>query len=307
MSKKGEACEPLDSVLESYLEYLLDVGRRKPDTVKDVRCTLKRVTTILSTSSPDRPLWRATLVDLLRWMEQERQLGASVASLHKYLSHVRGFLEYAWRSGRSDRNVLDGFRIQDRADRVEPASLSEEQARLLIMACPRESADERRDRTIVLLLYGCGLRTKELRELRIQDVNVEKKELFIRHGKGDRERVVPVPESVQVELLAYLLERGAKRGPLFRTAINRCPLQAREVSEVVRRAAKRAGLKFNVTPKTLRHSFATHLMDRGVDVAVISQLMGHRSPQETGVYLHVLPGRKERAVELLTRQSGGET
>jgi integrase/recombinase XerD len=60
-----------------------------------------------------------------------------------------------------------------------------------------------------------------------------------------------------------------------------------------------------VTPKTLRHSFATHLMDRGVDLAVLASLMGHRSAQETGVYLHGLPGRRESAVKLLTRNGGG--
>ena len=64
-------------------------------------------------------------------------------------------------------------------------------------------------------------------------------------------------------------------------------------------AAARAGLRSGVTAKTLRHSFATHLMDRGVDLAIIASLMGHRSPQETGVYLHVLPHRPEAAVRTL--------
>ncbi len=80
----------------------------------------------------------------------------------------------------------------------------------------------------------------------------------------------------------------------------------RDVCAVVRAAATAAGLPGSVTPKTLRHSFATHLMDRGVDVAVIASLMGHRSAQETGVYLHGLPGRREAAVKLLTRKEGTE-
>ena len=69
--------------------------------------------------------------------------------------------------------------------------------------------------------------------------------------------------------------------------------------EIVAGAAARAGLQAGITPRTLRHSFATHLMDRGVDLAVISSLMGHRSPQETGVYLHVLPERPQAAVRKL--------
>jgi len=73
-----------------------------------------------------------------------------------------------------------------------------------------------------------------------------------------------------------------------------------DVCAIVRAAAQRAGLPDDVTPRTLRHSFATHLMDRGVDLAIIASLMGHRSPQETGVYLHVLPGRAQSAVNKLS-------
>jgi site-specific recombinase XerD len=76
-------------------------------------------------------------------------------------------------------------------------------------------------------------------------------------------------------------------------------LRAKDVCQIVRDSVTRAGLRPDITPRTLRHSFATHLMDRGVDLAVIASLMGHRSPQETGVYLHVLPGRTQAAVRTL--------
>ena len=76
----------------------------------------------------------------------------------------------------------------------------------------------------------------------------------------------------------------------------------RLVGEAVHAAAVRAGITRRVTPKTLRHSFATHLMDRGVDLAVISKLMGHSSPTESGVYLHVLPGRQQEAVDCLEEE-----
>jgi integrase/recombinase XerD len=156
------------------------------------------------------------------------------------------------------------------------------------------SARARRDRAILLVLYGCGLRTAELCSLRVQDLGRERRELFVARGKGDRERVVPIPDGVHTALLAYLLERGGSRGPLFRTAAKRRPLDSGEVCRVVREAARSAGLEDPVTPRTLRHSFATHLMDRGVELAVLASLLGHRSPRETGVYLHALPPRVER-------------
>jgi len=120
----------------------------------------------------------------------------------------------------------------------------------------------------------------------------------------DIERVVPIPSAVHTELLAYLLERRGKRGSLFRTDVHHAPLSSKEASAVVIAAAERAGIAWKVTPKTLRHSYATHLMDRGVDLAVIAALMGHRTPAETGVYLHVLPQRPREAVDRLAREEG---
>ena len=296
------AASRLDPWIEGYLAYLLEVRRKTKRTVTDVRCTLKRAREAFEASHPGQALWELELVDYLRWLEHERRAGRSEACLNKYVSHLRGLLDYTWRSGRSDRNVLDGLSLQDRTSRRPPRVLSELEAERLVAACSQATALDRRDRLIVLLLYGCGLRTAELCALRVQDVDRARQELFVRQGKGDRQRVVPIPDGVHTALLAYLLERGGKRGSLLRTQARRRPLTAKEVTGAVREAAARAGLEGPVTPRTLRHSFATHLMDRGVDLAVISSLMGHRSPSETGVYLHVLPGRASAAVEQLAEE-----
>ena len=217
----------------------------------------------------------------------------------KELSHVRGLLDYAWRSGRSDRNVLDGFHLQDRGAEKAPAVLTIEEARRLVESCPRGNRTERRDRMMILVLYGCGLRTMELCRLDVGDLDAERRELTVRHGKGDKPRQLPVMEGLWTELMAYLGERGWKRGALFRTAAKRRRISAKDVGEAVSKAARRAGLEGRVTAKTLRHSFATHLMDRGVKLEVISALMGHSGPAETGVYLHALSSRKKSAVTRL--------
>ena len=220
-------------MIEGYLDYLLDVARKAPGTVRDVRCTLRRVSQAMERLAPDRPLWKLELLDYLRWIEGERQAGRGGASLNKNLSHLRGFLDYAWRSGRSDRNVLDGFQIKDDGQRTEPESLSMEEAVQLVKSCPASTPLERRDRMVILLLYGCGLRTKELCDLRLQDVDMTRREVLVRAGKGDRQRIVPLPEMVYTELLAYFLERGGKRGPLLRTEKHGKPLRAKHVCEVV--------------------------------------------------------------------------
>ena len=271
-----------------------------------MRCTLKRAVTALEQMRPSVPLWKLTLEDYMGWVNQQREAGYSPQSLNKDLSHLRGLLEYAWRSGRSDRNVLDGFSPARFSLRVVvPKFLNLEEARRLVEACPSHTRLQRRDRLVILLLYGCGLRTSELCQLDVKDADLARQEIVIRHGKGDRARRIPVPDAVWTVLLAYLAELKGRRGALIRTEKKQTRFTSKDVCEVVRAATLAAGLAQSVTAKTLRHSFATHLMDRGVDLAVIASLMGHRSAQETGVYLHGLPGRRENAVKLLSKKPGG--
>lgn len=288
----------LDPLLEGYLAYLRDVGRKTPRTIIDVRCTLKHASAAFALSHPGVPLWKLALADVLAWIETQREAGRKPSVIAKNLSHLRSLFDYAWRSGRAMRNVLDGFSVLDDGARTEPRSLTVEEAMRLVSACPSGNSEERKQRVMVLVLYGCGLRTSELCALDTANVDRERQELVVTKAKNDRPRTVPIPAGVYTELLAYLAERG-KRGALFRTAKRARRIRSLDVCHVVAAAARRAGLDGAVTPKALRHSFATHLMDRGVDLAVISSLMGHRSPHETGVYLHVLPGRREAAVRKL--------
>jgi len=297
MSKKSR--EKLDPLMEGYLDYKRTVERRGKETVKDIRCTLRRVSKAMEELRPGKVLWELKLTDFIEWLDRERRRGYSTQGLCKNASHIRGFLDYAWRSGRADRNVMSRFYPEYRCKKKEPLSLTIEDALAMVQACPSKTPLERRNRMIVMLLYGCGLRTGELCALKIQDISTERRELHVKHAKGDIERIIPLPEVVYTELLAYLLERKAKRGHLFLTEAKRRPIRQKHVRAVVHEAAVRANIVHPVTPKMLRHSFATHLMDRRVDIAMISKLMGHAGPTESGVYLHVLPGRKRKAVDKL--------
>lgn len=290
---------PMDPLIEGYLSYLDKVGRKTPRTVVDVRCTLRRVIAGLDRRRPGVDLWRLSLEDYLYWLEDERQQGRTAAGLAKCLSHVRGFLDYAWRSGRTERNVLDGFSLQHTLRRTAPKHLTLDEAEQLVQATVVQGETARRDRMVILLLYGCGLRTSELCALDVGDINRERHELVVLKAKGDRPRSIPIPEALYTELLAYLLEHG-KRGALFRTSFLGRRISNKDVCDIVAKTVTRARLRPGVTARTLRHSFATHLMDRGVDLSIIASMMGHRSPQETGVYLHVLPQRPEAAVRTLT-------
>ena len=116
--------QPLDTMIEGYLGYKRDVSRLTPGTLRDIRCSLARVVRRMGEIRPDAPLWHLRLEDFLRYVELEREAQASSTCITKYITHARGLLEYAWRSGRAERNVLDGFLIQDREKRTPPRSLT---------------------------------------------------------------------------------------------------------------------------------------------------------------------------------------
>ena len=304
MSKRS--LEALDPWIEGYLDYMRDVRKCAVGTLRDMRCSFRRVVRWMSQKHPSTPLWKLELRDFIYWIDAERSKHASAKTLAKSLSHVRGLLEYSCRTARIDRNVLDGFTLQDAQTRTEPPCLTVAEAKTLVEACGKNTPLDRRNRLIVLLLYGCGLRTNELCGLDLSKVDVEAQEIEIK-GKGEVMRRIPVPDAVWVELLAYMTERRGKRGPLFRTQTKQRRIMAADVGGIVGASAQKAGLAKKVVPKMLRHSFGSHLVDRGVDVGVVAILMGHRSPSETNVYLHAFADRKRQAVDRLAHGKKEET
>jgi len=201
----------LDSLVQGYLEYLKEIKRLAHRTIVDVKCTVLKVMEKTKKIRPGKQLWELSLDDHMQWMEQERQEGKSSLSINKQISHVRGLIDYAWHNGRTDRNVLEGFYKKDAKTKIPPEVLSIEETTALIKSCSQKTKQERYNRLIILLLYGCGFRTHELCDLNVQDINTEKQEVFIKKAKGDIQRVIPVPAGVWTELLAYMTERGGKK------------------------------------------------------------------------------------------------
>ena len=119
---------PSWAMMEGCLEYRANVERRDPKTIKDIRCTLRRVTATMKQLRPGTSLWELKLTDFIAWLEQARQAGSSRQGLCKKVSHIRGFLNYAWRSGRCDRNVMSDFYPEYRCEKKEPQSLTIEEA-----------------------------------------------------------------------------------------------------------------------------------------------------------------------------------
>ena len=143
-------------------------------------------------------------------------------------------------------------------------------------------------RTLLMLTYASGLRVGEVVSLRVEDIDAGRQLIHIRSGKGRRDRYTILPESIRTTLHRYwqAYELGT-RGWLFRGMNPGQHLSVRSAQTVFQRAAQKAGIAKNVSIHTLRHSFATHLLEHGTDIRYIQELLGHRSTRTTEIYTHV--------------------
>jgi len=153
-----------------------------------------------------------------------------------------------------------------------------------------------RDYLMVMTAYHCGLRVFELCDVRVEGVDLKSRILFVRKGKNSKDRTVPIPVKLAELLKQWISDRTA--GVLF-TDPRGGHVDLAHFRERLRFLAKRAGIARRTSPHTLRHTFATHLLQRGATVYEVQRLLGHSSLSATVIYLHLIPGRLAEVVELL--------
>ena len=172
-----------------------------------------------------------------------------------------------------------------------PVHLPVDEVFRLLEGPDRESPLGLRDLAILEVLYSCGVRVSELAGMDIQSVDFAQR-LVVVIGKGDKERIVPLGRKARTAVGRYLergrprLDRGEGEDLLFLTRLG-APLRREDLWRVVRRHALRAGLRGRVSPHTLRHSFATHLLAGGADIRDVQEMLGHVSVRTTQIYTHV--------------------
>jgi len=234
-----------------------------------------------------------------------KQLGLrplSRASVLLHLSAIRSFFRFLDRRKGLEIAAIQGLASPKRPRRL-PVFLQEGEVERLLeapltMKRPRYAPWQRwRDRAILETLYGCGLRVRELADLRRRDVDLVGDTVRV-FGKGARERIVPVGRFAAHAIRSYLDLRGGLRGEEFLFAgRGGARLGVRGVQRLLKPLLRHAGLSMALTPHKLRHSFATHLLDRGADLRSVQQMLGHRRLGTTQVYTHVTADRMKKAYD----------
>jgi integrase/recombinase XerC len=280
--------------LKEYLRYLRLNRNASAHTVRAYHTDLLQfldhaaaaggvTRTALQGSHLDRAALRSFLAELHRQ-------GLSRASAARKLAAARSFLRYLRREGAIDDDPGALVPTPKRDVRM-PAHLSEREMEALLAAPAADTPLSRRDRAILELFYASGLRLSELVGLDVGDVNLSAQVVRVL-GKGRKERLVPFNRSATSALRTYLADRatlvrrGQKADPMF-VNYKGGRLTVRSVDRLVRKYVAATSARMGISPHALRHSFATHLLQRGADLRVIQELLGHARLSTTQRYTHV--------------------
>ena len=253
-----------------------------------------------------KDLDRTILRDYLAWLNE---LGYVRPSVARKLSTLRTFLKWLTRKKIIDQDPLPKRGIMKLDSRL-PRFMSQEEASRLVQVPDASEPLGLRDRAILELIYGAGLRVGEAVQLDLGNVNLDSRELRI-SGKGSKQRVGLIGSAARDALALYLRDVRPKlvnqhSGSALFLNRNGARLSSRSIQEKVRRYAVKAGLSSGVHTHTLRHSFATHLLEGGADLRVVQELLGHASPATTQIYTHVTSSQARRVYFLAHPRATGD-
>lgn len=216
--------------------------------------------------------------------------GRAPTSVRRVLSSIRAYFRFLQAEGEIDGDPTEKLDAP-RAGRPLPEFLSQDEAARVVEAVDPDSRVYWRDRALLEVLYASGMRVSELTGLRLDDMDLEAM-LCLVLGKGGKERLTPIGATAVRAIEKYLalvrpgLDRGRGKGRVFLNSRGG-PLSRMSVWTVVRKAAERAGIQRPISPHTFRHSFATHLLEGGADLAAVQELLGHADISTTQIYTHL--------------------
>ncbi|HEY7471305.1 MAG TPA: tyrosine recombinase XerC [Gemmatimonadota bacterium] len=284
-----------------FLEYLRTVRHYSANTIDGYGRDLERWTEFCAdhfgTPAPD--LESISADDVRAWLAWGARRGLEKRTLARRLASLRGFFRHACREGWARRNPAQSVAIPRRGRRLPAVIRAEPLAGLLDAARERDGFYARREAALLEVAYGGGLRVGEIAGLDWGDVDSTGSARVV--GKGDKERRVPLGEAAIGALQDWKREigtSGAARSEAVFTSRAGSRLTVRQIQRVVTRALERAAERRGLGAHTLRHSFATHLLDRGADIMAVKELLGHESLSTTQLYTHLSRERLKAAYEL---------
>lgn len=273
-------------LIHEYLAYLRVERGLARNSLESYKRDLKRLEAWANSKSVD--VVGLTRKDLRGWIAQMSREGLAPSTVSRAVSAARGLFRFLMLDGHTKKQPAEDLDTPQRMTYL-PQFLTEDQINLLLAEPDVETNVGLRDRAMLELMYATGLRVSETVSLKIAEVDLDGG-LLVCHGKGSKERRVPIGRSAAHWLELYLKKRGAAEkgsdsGYLFINSVGR-PLTRQIAWAAIRLYAASASLS-HVSPHTLRHSFATHLLQRGADSRSVQALLGHTDISTTQIYTHI--------------------
>lgn len=287
--------KPIDKLIEDYEAHLLLEKGLSSNTASAYCIDVGHLGDFLKVNKV--PLEILTQDHIHEFLITLHEIGISPRSQARVLSGIKSFFNFLRLEGYSDENPAELIE-SPKLSRDLPDVLSVEEIDAMIAAIPLDKNESLRNHAIVETLYGSGLRVSELVDARISRLDLNEN-LLIVEGKGSKERLVPV-SPVSAELITEWLQQRERmdvkpegRDIIFLNRRGK-PLTRVMIFHIIKELAAMAGIKKNVSPHTLRHSFATHLLEGGANLRAIQEMLGHESISTTELYLHLDRSRLRR-------------
>jgi len=278
----------IEKILHSYDAYMQLEKGLSDNTRISYREDVDKLIGYLAGES--KSLSSVTLDDLQNFFATLHDIGISPSSQSRIVSGLKSFFRYMKLEGYIDENPAILLE-KPRTGRHLPEVLTVEEIDAMISCIDMSTMEGRRNRAIIETMYGCGLRVSELVNLDLSHLFLEDEYIIVR-GKGSKERLVPI-DGVAVEAIeswmadrAHIELKAGEEGMLFVSKRGR-RLTRVMIFYIIKRLCGLAGIRKEISPHTMRHSFATHLLEGGANLRAIQQMLGHESITTTEIYLHI--------------------
>jgi integrase/recombinase XerD len=280
-----------DRYIQEFRSYLKIERSLSTNTVEGYIEDMLKLQQFMDMEHPETPPHKVDTQHIRSFLNYITGLGLAITSQNRILSGIKSFYKYLLLDDQIDQNPAAKIETA-RAGRKLPDTLNNEEIELLLAQIDRSKPEGERNIAIIEVLYGCGLRVSELVNLKIS--NIYFNDDFIRvTGKGDKQRLVPLGGMAKKHILLYMDEirvhLNIQKGHEDFLFLNRRGKQLTRVMifTIIKSLAEKAGIRKNISPHTLRHSFATELIQRGADLRAIQDMLGHESITTTEIYTHL--------------------
>jgi integrase/recombinase XerC len=295
--------------IAQFLRHLDAERNSSPHTLKAYREDLISLAEYLADDTGAAPEPTSiTTVELRGYVAALAEAGFAKSSIARRLASVRSFYRFGQREGWAKSNPAAPLR-NPRKSRKLPHFLTTDEIGRLLAAPPKRGQQGTRDRAILETLYSAGLRVSELVGMNDGDLDLAQGIVHVR-GKGRKERLAPIGSYAKAALEAWLpvrtlspKEEAGRAAPVFTNRFG-TRLTTRSVGRMLEKYIAAASLDGRTSPHTLRHSFATHLLDRGADIRSVQELLGHKSLVTTQIYTHVSTSTLRAAYERAHPRAG---